>query len=362
MNVFLFAIAAFNFLFVTFVIWKYRKRLDNSFLILSFFLLGKGLTLISNLIFNLETELPLLWRSMAIFLYSFLFSYAPFVYFFSKQVTTGFIFKTKHAIHFAPFVIFLFLNLTLILQINVFDNQSLIADLASIIDKYTYLYFIQVIAYSIAGYYLLLKNEKIDEQFKKSFKWVKHLVLLFIIVWFLFLSSTISFSVFNNDTLAQYLEIFGLGFLIVLSNLTLFTLFRNPELFYNDLSLKKNTIEITNDLLTKDSYDKLCQIILKKELHKESNLKVADLANEIGLSARNTSLLIKEYHKGNFYDYINSFRIEEAKKMLLNKNNDLTILSIIYESGFNSKSVFNTVFKKSVGMTPSEFRQLQTED
>ncbi|WP_418510590.1 helix-turn-helix transcriptional regulator [Corallibacter sp.] len=347
---------------MTFVIWKYRKRLDKSFLILSFFLLGKGLTLISNLIFNLEVNLPLLWRNTAIFFYSFLFFYAPFIYFFSKQVTTGMIFKTKQAIHFFPFVIFLLLNSILILQINVFHNQSFITDLANIIEKFTYLYFVQVISYSLAAYYLLLKNERADVHFKKSFKWVKHFILLFIIVWFLFLSSTVSAVCFKNYSIAQSLEIFGLGFLIVLSNITLFTLFKNPELFYNDLLLKKTPNPNNNDLITKENYDNLCHVIVKKELHKESDLKVARLAEEIGLSARNTSLLIKEYHKGNFYDYINSFRIEEAKKLLLNSNNDLTILSIIYESGFNSKSVFNTVFKKNVGMTPSEFRQLQTKD
>lgn len=355
MNVFLFAIAAFNFLFVTFIIWKYRKRLDNSFIILSFFLLGKGLTLLSNLIFNLGSELPMLWRSIAIFLYSFLFFYAPFIYFFSKQVTNGLIYKAKYVVHFIPFVIFIILNITLLVQLNIFKNQRFIADLAVIIDKFTYLYFFQVIGYSIVAYSILFKNEKLDEHFKKSFKWVKHLIMLFVVVWFLFLSSTVSFVVFENISLSQYFEIIGLVFLIVLSNITIYTLFKNPELFYNDLSIKKTNNNINNDFLTEENYNNLCDTILNKEMHKEPNLKVADLASEVGFSERNTSLLIKEFHKGNFYDFINSFRIEEAKE-LLRENHDMTILSVLYESGFNSKSVFNTTFKKMVGTTPSNFR------
>lgn len=58
----------------------------------------------------------------------------------------------------------------------------------------------------------------------------------------------------------------------------------------------------------------------------------------------------------NFRNYINSYRIEEAKKILINES-DKNILTICYDVGFNSKSTFNTCFKKYTGKTPSEFRQ-----
>jgi AraC-like DNA-binding protein len=59
----------------------------------------------------------------------------------------------------------------------------------------------------------------------------------------------------------------------------------------------------------------------------------------------------------NFFEFINKYRIEEAKKFLLDKEKAyLTIAAISFEAGFNSVSSFNTVFKKMVKMTPSQFK------
>jgi AraC-like DNA-binding protein len=62
--------------------------------------------------------------------------------------------------------------------------------------------------------------------------------------------------------------------------------------------------------------------------------------------------------KKNFYDLINGYRVEEAKRLLLDtKNRNYTILSVGFEAGFNSKTTFNTVFKKFTGHTPTDFRE-----
>ena len=64
----------------------------------------------------------------------------------------------------------------------------------------------------------------------------------------------------------------------------------------------------------------------------------------------------------NFYDLINGYGIEEAKRLLLNpRNRNYTILSIGFEAGFNSKTTFNPVFKKFTGLTPTEFRNTQSD-
>jgi len=55
---------------------------------------------------------------------------------------------------------------------------------------------------------------------------------------------------------------------------------------------------------------------------------------------------------------VNGYRIDEAKKLLSDPaHNSEKIISVLYDCGFNSKSVFNTVFKKNTGLTPSEFRR-----
>jgi len=67
------------------------------------------------------------------------------------------------------------------------------------------------------------------------------------------------------------------------------------------------------------------------------------------------SQIINESKNINFYDYVNSYRISEAKD-LLSSNCDKTILEILYEVGFNSKSAFNTAFKKFTSVTPSKYK------
>ena len=58
----------------------------------------------------------------------------------------------------------------------------------------------------------------------------------------------------------------------------------------------------------------------------------------------------------NFYTLINEYRIEEFKALASDdKNSHLTLLALAYDSGFNSKSAFNLVFKKQTGETPSQF-------
>ena len=73
-------------------------------------------------------------------------------------------------------------------------------------------------------------------------------------------------------------------------------------------------------------------------------------------SCNETSFVINELYRDNFYNFINKYRVEEAKILLLSeKYNQLNILGIAYESGFNSKTTFNTTFKKHTGFSPTDF-------
>jgi AraC-like DNA-binding protein len=67
--------------------------------------------------------------------------------------------------------------------------------------------------------------------------------------------------------------------------------------------------------------------------------------------------LINEEFLVNFYDFVNKYRVEEAKRLLLDNNRNYKIIAIAYEVGFNSKATFNRVFKKFTGLTPSDFKE-----
>ena len=94
-----------------------------------------------------------------------------------------------------------------------------------------------------------------------------------------------------------------------------------------------------------------------EKLYLETELTLQELADRVGAPAYQISQAINEGLNKNFYDLINAYRVDEAKQLLLNPtNSNFTILSVAFEAGFNSKTTFNTVFKKFTGLTPSDFR------
>lgn len=81
------------------------------------------------------------------------------------------------------------------------------------------------------------------------------------------------------------------------------------------------------------------------------------LAKEIGITPPQLSEFINSYFDMNFNSFINKYRVEEAKKIIL-ENSDKTILNIAFEVGFNSLSVFYKAFIKFENITPAAFRKL----
>ena len=106
---------------------------------------------------------------------------------------------------------------------------------------------------------------------------------------------------------------------------------------------------------------KLKRIMIEKELFKNPNLKVNDLAKEINVSSHQLSQVLNDNIEKNFTLFVNEYRINEACKILL-KNTNLTIDAVSDEVGFNAKSTFFASFKKIKGMTPSAYQQSNTPD
>lgn len=116
------------------------------------------------------------------------------------------------------------------------------------------------------------------------------------------------------------------------------------------------TVKIKDDLIAQ-------QIILLKdymaqnEPYLDPSLTIQELANQINMPARDLSVLINHHMDQHFFDFVNEYRIQKAMNILKNPSKkDLTILEILYEVGFNSKSSFNTSFKKYTQKTPTAYR------
>lgn len=90
-------------------------------------------------------------------------------------------------------------------------------------------------------------------------------------------------------------------------------------------------------------------------------LTIKELSEALQMEERALSILINRHLGSNFHRYINGFRIAKAQELLQNTTaSQLTVLEILYQVGFNSKSSFNTYFKKETGYTPTAYRKLHT--
>ncbi len=98
--------------------------------------------------------------------------------------------------------------------------------------------------------------------------------------------------------------------------------------------------------------------ISDKKAYLESNINLERFSEVVGLKPREVSQIINQHYQVNFFEFINGLRVEEAMRLLVSPEFDhLTILEIIYQSGFNSQSAFQRFFKRLVGCSPGEYRR-----
>jgi YesN/AraC family two-component response regulator len=103
--------------------------------------------------------------------------------------------------------------------------------------------------------------------------------------------------------------------------------------------------------------ERLLKLMEKEKPYSDSDITLPKLGKMLLLNTYQTSYLINTCFGENFYTFINRYRVEECKRMLeSNQYNNLSILGIGYEAGFNSKTAFNTTFKKNTGVTPKEYK------
>jgi AraC-like DNA-binding protein/uncharacterized membrane protein YwzB len=115
-----------------------------------------------------------------------------------------------------------------------------------------------------------------------------------------------------------------------------------------------------SDDKTREMVHKIIAAMEKEKLYKETELTLRDLAEKLQYPSYQVSQGLNEGLGKNFYDLVNGYRVEEAKRLLVDpRNTNYTILAVGFEAGFNSKTTFNTVFKKMTGFTPTDFRERQ---
>jgi AraC-like DNA-binding protein len=117
-----------------------------------------------------------------------------------------------------------------------------------------------------------------------------------------------------------------------------------------------------NDEKISPLVQKITSLMEDQKLYQDPDLTLRQLATTLDAPVYQVSQALNEGMQKNFYDLINGYRVEEAQRLLLDpKNVSFTILSIGFEAGFNSKTTFNTVFKKFTGLTPTAYRDQHLE-
>lgn len=168
----------------------------------------------------------------------------------------------------------------------------------------------------------------------------------------------------NLNWLTPVMLLSALGFI----GWILWQALHKPEIFSGIRAIEFNKIPaLTNNKTHRiDQYQAekishtLLQHMTKHKTYLQSGITLQALATKLNVDAQDLSWVLNRYLGTHFFDYINKLRIDESVRRLTDVNNDKTILDIAYNVGFNSKSSFNTAFKKHTGKTPSSFRSLST--
>jgi AraC-like DNA-binding protein len=218
----------------------------------------------------------------------------------------------------------------------------------------------QMIIYLILAFNIILKAKKKAKNYfsdinKTDVNWLQIILIGFSLVIFF----DISFFILKRIiTPAPYFMINYIYFLVfIIAVYIVLNGLRKPEKFRTDYfkeKYKKSNLQIDEKETIKK---RLENILNNKDICLEPNITLSDLAKELTIHPKYLSQVINECYQQNFYDFINLRRIEEAKTLLADKKQNLTIQEVFYDVGFNSKSSFNKAFKKYTNKTPTEFKE-----
>lgn len=365
-------ISSFISLFLSFflVTVKAKHKLSNR--LFSVFLVLTTID-ISGFFFGFLNEIP---SNIGMFRNLITFLQLPTFYLYVLSVCYyDFKLRARHLIHI---VSFLLVNLILLPRFYLANLNSKISFLKNNSDmleiKFTHiLLHIQIVAYIIAVFLILRKAKKIYlENYAgtsiKSLNWLFEFSLALSVFYCIALLKNV-FKFTDYPNISEWLKVGLFVFELIIISWYLFKALNNPELFRNidsklklvsDIILeeKKNESQNTNIKELDTELMKLKNYMIEKKPFLNASLTIQNISDEIEIPVRDVSILINHKLGQHFFDFINTYRIEYAMKILKDASrNKETILEILYEVGFNSKSSFNTAFKKHTGFTPTLYRK-----
>lgn len=288
---------------------------------------------------------------------------------------TDFRLQAKHLLHVIPFLatnaVFLirlyFLNEAE--KIQFYDHRSQLPELYG----FHLMLGIQIVFYSIAVFLVLkryraLYQENYANPKTSIYKWLFQISIVLFTLYYLSIAKN-ALRYIDLEILWIWANVIMQFFVLTITCWFVLKALNHPELFRgidSKLKLARDIVhEDENSVETKNNQSEsvkgqialLKQYMSEKEPFLDPSLTIQELANQINIPVRDLSILINHHIDQHFFDFVNEYRIQKAMSILKNPlKSDLTVLEILYEVGFNSKSSFNTYFKKYTNLTPTAYR------
>jgi AraC-like DNA-binding protein len=368
---YLFFIAAFNAIFfLVLLLQKEPKLLHDRILI--FWLLYMGVaTATYALSIEFFPDASLLSSGIiALFLL-----HGPFLYLYVSALTSEHKqFGIKNIWHFTPFVAFI-LYLIIASRFPTYsegirvDHVSHGADSPLLFSFFLILTAISGPVYFIMAYRKFYKSRNSSRHLSSievNLNWLGKLIPIFGIVWTALIIVAVIHHIFHLFSMAFCTNGLFLSLSVFIILIGYFGL-KQKEVFISfskeelkepksENKIKYGTSSLQGTELQK-CYHQIGRYMAIKKPYLDPDLTLPKLAESLGVPTHHLSQVINEMHGSNFFDFINKFRVEEVKRKIQDPNfQNYSLLGIAFESGFNSKSAFNRVFKNLTGTTPSKFR------
>ncbi|WP_323813226.1 helix-turn-helix domain-containing protein [Cellvibrio sp. NN19] len=120
----------------------------------------------------------------------------------------------------------------------------------------------------------------------------------------------------------------------------------------------ETTRDKVDEKLTDSAIQQVQQGMEEQKLFLKQNLNIEEFSKRINLPVKEVSAVINKHYGTNFFEFMNSYRVEEAKRLLGDSQHaDMTVMDVLLHAGFNSKSAFHRFFNRLVGMSPTEYRK-----
>lgn len=276
-------------------------------------------------------------------------------------------------LHFLPALIVYILTSPLLLREQTYMSlEELKHQLPPVLEGYSLgsllidhvIWYIHALFYFALSLVLLRRFKKNDigsmsvpnQQARRThLNWVKYLI----IGYFIFPVVGISILTYNLWLGTQASSFSLLNFFLVFHIFCISYIgFKNQKLLLNPIEMMKYRNSTLDEKIKLEYIDRLVAYFENQTPYLNVDLTIKQVAAELNLNAHYISQVVNEHYGFGVNDFINHYRIELAKKLILSPEKSIyTMEAISNEAGFRSKSTFNTAFKKKMGITPSEFKK-----